>query len=76
MDYAEFAERMEQMDRDLCLKQRSPVEEHTGESLNGCGAQTPTYIDTDGNEKKGAFCGMDCSQQFEQRKKFNKGRES
>jgi len=75
MSVDDDAEALEQLDRDVCLQRRMPVEEHTGECLNGCGAPTQIYIDTDGKEKKGAFCGLDCSQQHEQRKKFNKGRE-
>jgi len=60
MSIDDDAERMEQLDRDLCLKVRSPVLPITGE-CHWCGEET-----------KGVFCSPDCRETYDQHKRFNR----
>ena len=56
------AEALEQLDRDVCLKQRKPELPHTGFCHN-CEDQIGD----------GCFCDADCRSDFEKRNRFNRG---
>jgi hypothetical protein len=55
------AEALEQLDRDVCLKQRKPELPHTGFCHN-CEEPTP-----------GAYCSPECREDGEKRARFNRG---
>jgi hypothetical protein len=58
-DYIDSAQDRELLDRDLALQLRKPELRHTGYCHN-CGESTA-----------GAFCDIECGNDYEQRKRFN-----
>lgn len=74
MSIDDDAERMEALDRELCIKHRRQEVGHTGFCLE-CEEPTKTVTLANGEKLVGAFCDSDCRDTYQKRVNFNLGRE-